>query len=625
MNHSNNNNTASPVILVVPRSQLPYLEWPDSPQMAAALDRIETDCFSGQLERKDLLQFLVHLQQRHGWIHPDAIQWCVDKLAATNAISHAEVHGIIDFYSFLERTPCPPLHLYLSSNVTDDFSGQADNLNYFQKLEAANPSRFKVTPTSCTGLCDQGPGALLNGFPIPTLNDTTRQLVTALVEGRIAAQEFESRCPTPADNIQRRAELLTADLVPGDGIRQALRRTPTAFLEEVRHSGLRGRGGAGFSTAFKWNSCREAEGSDKVIVCNADEGEPGTFKDRVLLHSHFEQVIDGMTIAAYTVGARHGFVYLRHEYQFLLPDLVASIQARHQQGLLGTDILGRAGFDFSIGIHLGAGAYVCGEESALLESMEGKRGIPRIRPPFPTQHGYLGQPTVVNNVETFCCVTRIALEGGEAFARQACQDSTGTKIHSVSGDCERPGLYELPFDATIEDLLKMAGAANTQAVQVGGPSGKLVFPRDFGRALNFSEVSSGGSFMVFDESRDLFAVVKNFTDFFHHESCGFCTPCRVGCGVLSEKLDKFNEAHASDDDIEHLREMMALMDVASHCGLGQTAAHPVRFLLQEKPDFFSSRTRKEVLKIDIREHTSAARQLTASAPADQPGVTSDDG
>ena len=306
----------------------------------------------------------------------------------------------------------------------------------------------------------------------------------------------------------------------------------------------------------------------------------------------------------------------------MLPHLTDQINRRYQQNLLGADILGRQGFCFDLQIHLGAGAYICGEESALIESMEGKRGIPRIRPPYPAQQGSLGLPTVVNNVETFCCVTQVALHGGDAFARKSHQGSTGTKVHSISGDCARPGIYELPFDATIADALQLAGAGNTQAVQVGGPSGKLIFPRHFDRALNFSEVSSGGSFMVFDESRDLFAIVKNFTDFFHHESCGFCTPCRVGCGILSDKLEKFAHTHADDDDILHLQETMELMDVASHCGLGQTAAHPVRFLLQEKPEFFSARkSRDSTLKIELKEHTSAARAL--SAVPEKTGATDD--
>lgn len=593
-------------------SSLPYQPWPEPGAIPAALKDLEKDCFSGKLQRDELLQFLVHLQQQFGWIHPAAIDWCAETLSEQNQrLSTTEIRGIIDFYSFLEQVACPGFHLYLSTNVTDYFCGQQQNLDFFRSLQQQYPDRFRVTATSCTGLCDQGPGALLNGHPVPVMNSHWQQTIKDLVTGKLSPEDFRKQLPPLQHNIHREDQLLQANLQPGDALKTALQRTPDDLIDEVQRSQLRGRGGAGFSTAFKWQSCRNTPGDTRVVICNADEGEPGTFKDRVLLSRHLDQVIEGMTIAAYAIGANRGYIYLRHEYQFLLPQLIAAIQNRYQQQLLGQAVLGNHRFDFDLQIHLGAGAYICGEESALIESMEGKRGIPRIRPPYPAQQGYLDFPTVVNNVETFCCVTHIALHGGDAFARKGHQGSTGTKVHSISGDCKKPGIYELPFDATIADALQLAGAEHTQAVQVGGPSGKLIFPHQFDRALNFSEVSSGGSFMVFNESRDLFDIVKNFTDFFHHESCGFCTPCRVGCGILSEKLDKFAHAHADDDDIQHLKEMMELMDVASHCGLGQTAAHPVRFLLQEKPDFFSARkSRNTTLKIDLNEHTSAAQALT---------------
>ena len=596
---------------VLSASQLPYEPWPSDNDIPAFLEGLAQQVFSGALQRNDLLQWLVRLQQQFGWIHPQAIRWAVATLAATDSpISAEEIRGIIDFYSFLEKDWSPGYHLYLSTNVTDDFAGQQDNLAFFRTLQNRYPKRFRVTPTSCSGLCDQGPGALLNGYPIAGMNSEWRSTLTNLVEGKITPEDFFSKLSAVDDNIRVRDLLLDRQLSPGKALQHAMQLTPDAVIDEVKRAQLRGRGGAGFSTAFKWQGCRHSPGEHKIIICNADEGEPGTFKDRVLLQRHLDQVLDGMTIAAYAVGADHGYIYLRHEYQFLLQHLIDTITQRYQQGFLGKNILDHPSFQFDLHIHLGAGAYVCGEESALIESMEGKRGIPRVRPPYPAQQGYMGLPTVVNNVETFCCVSEIAINGGDQFAAQSCQGSTGTKVHSISGDCERPGIYELPFHTTIAEALTLAGATNTQAVQVGGPSGKLIFPHQFDRALNFSEVSSGGSFMIFDNSRDLFAIVKNFTDFFHHESCGFCTPCRVGCGILSEKLDKFAASHASDDDILHLREMMELMDVASHCGLGQTAAHPVRWLLEEKPDFFRQRKGQHgVLKINLRDVTSDARNI----------------
>ncbi|MCG8667909.1 MAG: NAD(P)H-dependent oxidoreductase subunit E [Pseudomonadales bacterium] len=603
----NNKMTQIPTLLCMTSPSVPY----EIGLTEKHLNELEADHFNGQLNRKDLLQFLIAIQQRFGWICKDAIAWCSHRISQLETgISEQEIRGIIDFYSFLEKEACPPLHLHLSTNVTDYMLGQQDHQAYFETLAKEYPKRFRVTNTSCTGLCDQGPAALLNGLPIPALNNSIREAIRKLVEEQPAKIDVAATFPTPQDNIQLKDQLLNRQLQSGNAIKRVMTNPAEGFLGELNAARLRGRGGAGFPTGFKWQTCADADASQKVVVCNADEGEPGTFKDRVLLHSHIQQVIEGMTIAARTVGASLGFIYLRFEYQYLLPMLTAAIEERVTQNLLGDAILGEEDFNFHLHIHLGAGAYICGEESALLESLEGKRGIPRIRPPFPAQAGYLGYPTIVNNVETFCCVAEVALTGGANFASRQCEGSTGTKIHSISGDCERPGIYELPFDTTVEDILKLVGAKNTQAVQVGGPSGKLLFPELFHEPVNFSHVSSGGSFMVFDESRDLFNVVKNFTDFFHHESCGFCTPCRVGCGVLSETLDKFAKHHASDDDIQHLREMMELMDVASHCGLGQTAAHPVRFLLEGKPDFFKNKeTTDSVVKIDIHEETSAAREL----------------
>lgn len=586
---------------------LPYLKWPGE----ESLCNLETTVFDGKLQRQDLLQFLVAIQQQYGWICPEAIDWCSRRLSETDSqISQEEIRGLIDFYSFLERSPCPGYHLYLSTNVTDEMLGQGDNIQFFQELQQTYPDQFKVSLTSCSGLCDQGPAGLLNGYPIAKLDSQIQNNLHMLLQGLLSAEDFLSKLPPVIDNIYQRQIILTRQLTPGEGLKAALAKSPQEFLGEVNQSRLRGRGGAGFPTGIKWQTCQQAAADHKVVICNADEGEPGTFKDRVLLHSHIEQVIEGMTIAAYAVGANQGYIYLRHEYQYLLPALKTAIETRYQNNLLGDNILHHAGFNFTLQIHLGAGAYICGEETALIESMEGKRGIPRIRPPFPAEKGYLGMPTIVNNVETFCCINEIALQGGDAFAQQECEGSTGTKVHSVSGDCANPGIYELPFDATIQDVLDLVNAENTQAVQVGGPSGKLLFPVNFSQTLNFSHVSSGGSFMIFNESRDLFHVVKNFTDFFHHESCGFCTPCRVGCGVLSKTLDRFQHQYASDDDIRHLEEMMELMDVASHCGLGQTAAHPVRYLLAAKPDFFAKReTQGSVLKIDVHELTAEATRL----------------
>jgi len=350
---------------------------------------------------------------------------------------------------------------------------------------------------------------------------------------------------------------------------------PTETLEEIKRSNLRGRGGAGFTTGLKWEACRTSLGARRYVVCNADEGEPGTFKDRVLLSSHADLVVEGMTVCAYVIGARQGFLYLRGEYAYMLPHLRAVLARRRAEGLLGKTIAGQPGFDFDIAIHVGAGAYVCGEESALIESLEGKRGIPRNRPPYPVTHGYRQQPTVVNNVETFCAAALIAIHGGVWYREIGTTRSAGTKVLSVSGDCARPGIYEYPFGVTVRQVLADCGAERTQAVQVSGPSGICVGAAEFDRQLAFEDLPTAGAFIVFDESRDMFEVARNFAHFFAHESCGFCTPCRVGTTLLCNVMDKLAEQKGSLHDLARIERLARLLQASSHCGLGHTACNPL--------------------------------------------------
>jgi len=295
-----------------------------------------------------------------------------------------------------------------------------------------------------------------------------------------------------------------------------------------------------------------------------------------------------MTLCAATIGADQGFLYLRGEYLYLLEPLEAELTRRREAGLLGKGIRGQSGLDFDIEIHLGAGAYICGEESALIESLEGKRGNPRNRPPFPVTHGYLGRPTVVNNVETFVAAALIAAHGAEWFRSRGTAQSTGTKLLSVSGDCARPGIYEYPFGVTVQQILDDCGATGTQAVQVAGAAGRTVPPAEFGRRIAFEDLATGGSFMIFDGSRDLLEMVQNFTDFFVHESCGFCTPCRVGTTLLAKTLKKVCCGHSTRADLGTLQQVGELMRRTSHCGLGATAANPVLDTLEKFPELYES-------------------------------------
>jgi len=526
-----------------------------------------------------LVQILRELQALHGWLPREALK----QIAASLGLTLAHVEGVAGFYRFFHTQPIGAYRVLFSDNITDRMLGsEALMVDLCRRLGVApgkvsSDGLVSVDTTSCTGMCDQGPAALINHH----------QVVTRLDAGRVAQMaELIRQCvpvshwPTPwfevQDNIRRADVLLGDATAPGVALAAALARGPDAMLAEMKRSNLRGRGGAGFVTGLKWELCRKAPGAQHVVVCNADEGEPGTFKDRVLKNQRADAVFEGMTIAAHAIGAQQGLMYLRGEYRYMLESLNAVLQRRRDAHLLGASILGTEGFDFDITIHVGAGAYVCGEESSLIESLEGKRGTPRIRPPFPVEHGYLGRPTVVNNVETFCAVTHIAVQGGAWWASIGTAKSTGTKIHSVSGDCERPGLYEYPFGTRIGRILEDCGARDTQAVQVGGPSGVCLSAFEFGRRIAFEDVPTAGAFMVFDRSRDMFEVARSFAHFFAHESCGFCTPCRVGTALVVKRMDKLADGHGSRHDIDVLFELDKLMHTSTHCGLGASACNPLR-------------------------------------------------
>jgi [NiFe] hydrogenase diaphorase moiety large subunit len=530
-------------------------------------------------DRHALLQVLRELQAQQGWLPRAALA----QVAAGLGLTLAEVQGVAGFYRFLHTQPVGAYRILFSDNVTDRMLGSQALMADLCRRLGVTPGRVaadglaSVDSTSCTGLGDQGPALLINHHQVITRLDGARVAqMAALLRGRVPLAQWPADWFEVQDQVRRADVLLAEPPAPGAALAAALARGTASMLGEMMLSKLRGRGGAGFATGLKWTLCREAPGIEHVVVCNADEGEPGTFKDRVLLTRHADAVFEGMTIAAWLVGARRGLVYLRGEYRYLLEPLQAVLQRRRDAGLLGQAIAGQAGLDFDIGIHVGAGAYVCGEESSLIESLEGRRGTPRIRPPFPVQRGYLGHPTIVNNVETFCAALHIALHGGAWWAGIGTPQSSGTKIHSVSGDCARPGLYEYPFGTRVARILEDCGARDTQAVQVGGPSGVCLSAFEFGRRIAFEDVPSAGAFMVFDRSRDMFEVARGFAHFFAHESCGFCTPCRVGTALVVRRMDKLAAGRGSRHDIDVLFELDKLMHAATHCGLGATACNPLR-------------------------------------------------
>jgi len=571
-----------------------------------------------------LLQYLIRIQSEYSHI-PEKV---VAALAKGLAIPAAEIRGVIDFYSFLHHKPRGQYDILFSDNITDRMLGNRQLLEYLcEKLGVTQGQYLGVVPvtidtTSCTGMCEQGPALLVNGLAISNLTRQRIEQIAQLVNDAVPVPEWPEELFQIEDNIQRRDSLLSALSSDAAGpleLEHLLSIQPDTVLEMIDTSGLRGRGGAGFNTARKWRLCRQSMDTDRVVVCNADEGEPGTFKDRVLLQSYANHLIAGMTLCAATIGASKGFIYLRGEYTYLLHDLQRTIQARRDTGLLGNNILGREGTNFDIEIHLGAGAYICGEESALIESLEGKRGIPRIRPPFPVNSGYLGRPTVVNNVETFIAAAMIGMKGPDWFRSRGTKDSAGTKLLSISGDCDRPGIYEYPFGTSIGEILSDCCAKDCQAVQIGGPAGHLIAPIEFDRCISYEDLSTGGSFMIFNQQRDLLEVADNFAAFFKHESCGFCTPCRIGTSLIKKQLSKILTGAATRDDVQTIQGIGSLLQHTSHCGLGATAANPFLDLLNKFPRLIVNRLGSTSFEpgFDLDAALAEARQLTHR---DDPGA-----
>ncbi len=584
---------------------------PTSAQIATVVERSLARVGHGP---DGVLQHLIALQHQFSFV-PDA---GIEQLVQTVDVTRAQVLAAVDFYAFLHRSPRGDYDLRVSDNITDRMLGSealvhqlCDRLGVAPGQPRAD-GRVTLEPTSCTGMCDQGPALLVNGLAVTRLDAARCRQIADLVNERVPLPHWPQELFAVSNNVYR-ADLLLSDLDCRDaGLAALCRNGADAVLAEVERAGLRGRGGAGFTTALKWRFCREAAGRDKVVVCNADEGEPGTFKDRVLLTAYADLVVEGMTLCAGIVGARVGLIYLRGEYRYLLDHLQAVLQRRREQGQLGVGCGGVDGLDFDIHIHLGAGAYICGEESALIESLEGKRGVTRKRPPFPVTEGYLDRPTVVNNVETFLAAARIAEHGGYWFRSEGTDLSAGSKILSVSGDCRHPGIYEYPFGTAVSRVLADCGAEDTQAVQVSGAAGTTLGADELERVLAFEDLPTAGSFMVFNRSRDLLEMVRNFAAFFSHESCGFCTPCRVGGVLLRDLVEKVAAGSGSSHDLEEMRRIGAIMRRASHCGLGHTAPNHVLNTLDKFPEIYARRlsSRGFTPAFDLDAALAEARALT---------------
>ncbi|MBF0289131.1 MAG: NAD(P)H-dependent oxidoreductase subunit E [SAR324 cluster bacterium] len=557
-------------------------------------------------QRHNLLDILLQVQEKQRCVSEEAMKLIKEELS----IDSLTVEGVVSFYAFLSQEPKGKVIIRLCDDIVDRFAGIEKVAEVLceefgiQMGETTADGKISLEYTPCIGMCDQAPAALVNDVVVTNLDvNSTREMAQSLKkhmnpaklvkqvgDGNNANKWVKSMVK---NNILRKGEVIFSDWgTPEAGLKKALAKTPKDVIKIVQQSFLKGRGGAGFPTGTKWKFARASEGERRYIFCNADEGEPGTFKDRVLLTEYPDLMFEGMTIAAYAVGSDSGIVYLRGEYAYLRPFLEKVLEERRKQGLLGENICGKQDFHFDIRIQMGAGAYICGEETALISSCEGHRGNPKTRPPYPAQQGYLGAPTVVNNVETLCRVPRILERGAEWFTTIGTQESTGTKLLSVSGDCESPGVYEVAWGITVKKLLKMVGAEDAAIVVVGGPSGQMIGRDAFDRRIAFEDLPTGGSIVVFGAERSVLEIVHYYMEFFIDESCGYCTPCRVGNVLLNKRIEKIMEGLGELEDIKYLKNLSNTIIMTSRCGLGHTSPNPILSSLEHFPLVYSTIVKK---------------------------------
>ena len=585
-------------------------------------------------DRTGLLDMLWEVQRRIGYISAEAAAAIADRLA----LSVEDVLETATFYHFFHTAPAGRHRIYLSNTVIakmhryDEVYAALERETGVRFGEPASPE-FGLFETACIGLSDQEPAMLVDGVVFTDLTPESVGEIVAGLKGGSTAEQLANPRQLPRDD-RGYVEALSGSTVHTTGpvffrgetdheslLARCRAQSSDAVIATLTASGLRGRGGAGFPTGTKWQTCRAAPGATKYIICNADEGEPGTFKDRALLTHEPDTVFAGMAIAAHAVGAAgansaavpvHGIVYLRAEYAYLTDYLEGRLAALRERGVLGHSVDGSGGFD--IRIQLGAGAYICGDESALIESCEGKRGTPRLKPPFPVQRGYLGMPTVVNNVETFAAAAHIVDHGADWFAAMGVPGSTGTRLLSVSGDCAAPGIYEVEWGTTLRAVLDMVGARDPRAVQISGPSGEMLsVTADADRVLGYDDLSCNGSFMVLNSDRDLLDVVGDFMQFFVDESCGICVPCRAGNVLLRQKVARVAHGQATSADLDEMVAWGGVVAHTSRCGLGATSPNPILTTLTKFPEIYPVRPRATVA--DLLPSFDAEAELTDHAAA----------
>lgn len=555
--------------------------------------------------RDALLPLLHEAQALYGWL-PRQVQEAVSR---TLRVPLADVHGVIEFYTMFYNEPTAKRVIRVCDDIACRLRGSADFIAALEArlgLQSGETSpRGSVTyeRVTCLGMCEHGPNALHEDDPAGNLTpaDVDNFLARAHPEPRI--QKYGE----PLLKLGRAGKVIPWSLSDYERhggyatLRKVLTMTPEEIIATLEASKILGRGGAMFPTGLKWKFTRAAPGTaaEKHVIANADESEPGTFKDRGLLEEDPFSLVEAMTIAGYTIGAENGWIFVRGEYPRAYRRLVTAVARARQAGYLGQNILGQEGFNFDIEVRLGAGAYICGEETALFEAIEGKRGFPRIKPPFPTTHGLFQQPTAINNVETLVAAMAVLTVGLEEWLKLGTPDSPGTKWFCLSGHVAKPGVYELPFGLTIRELIAMAGGVPggkaIQGVLMGGAAGVFLPPEKLDLPLTYESARANnfpigsGVVMVFDETADLRQSLYDLAHFFAHESCGKCYPCQLGTQRQLEILARIaHNGGPRPGDKTALEDIGFTMTHTSLCGLGQTAATAVLSAIELWPELVSN-------------------------------------
>jgi len=569
-----------------------------SPQLTAKFEKLQT---SYPVKRSALIPMLMYAQDEYGYVSDEMIAELGHRLDLNNV----QIEETLAYYSMLHRKPMGKHHVQICTNVACMLKGGYDLLNRAKKRleighkETTNDGVFSLEEVECIGAC--------TGAPAMQVNYDFYEELTPVKFDRIIAELDAGRRPTPeavisgalherhpdeTPLISRRwgmkdSHKIDVYLIQGgyQALEKALKEmTPEGVIEEVKKSNLRGRGGAGFPTGMKWSFVPKDSPKPKYVICNADESEPGTCKDRPLMEMDPHQLIEGMVIAGRAIHSHHGFIYIRGEYRYVLDIVDAALAEAYARGYLGKNILG-SGFDFDLLAHTGAGAYECGEESALMESLEGKRGYPRIKPPFPAVVGLYGCPTIINNVETLSAVPSIIREGGDAYANRGTPKNGGTRMLCIAGHVNRPGIYEVPLGMNMKKFIYdvaggIPGGKKLKAVIPGGSSCPLLaadeidIPMDYDAVAKAGSMLGSGGMVIMDEDTCMVDMARRIMHFYAHESCGWCIPCREGTSWLRKTLERFHAGMGRPEDIEMIADLAKNMLGRTFCPLGDAAAMP---------------------------------------------------